>query len=119
MDQTVLNYVFCKSFAKLPRRFNTPVTASRRPLKFADMENRIIHLVAYPKPWDALGILNGQYYLFQAWLQKTEWRSRPTTFFQWRTLRKAHAILKCFPNLFRNIRRHSRDIMRQIENYAD
>ncbi|MEM2002938.1 MAG: glycosyltransferase, partial [Candidatus Methanomethylicaceae archaeon] len=101
MDQTVLNLVFYKSFFQLPRRFNTPVTASRPPLARSVVASRVIHLVAYPKPWDAFGFLNGQFELFQFWFRQTAYRGKRPSMLHMRNVRKIKAILKCLPNLLR------------------
>lgn len=61
MDQTIVNVALMGQFQRLPRRFNTPVTASRRTLKDSEVSDRVVHLVAHPKPWERLGWLNGQY----------------------------------------------------------
>jgi lipopolysaccharide biosynthesis glycosyltransferase len=102
VDQTILNLYFYKNYLHIPRYFNTPVSASRPPLSPESYRNRVIHLVAYPKPWEPLGVLNGQYHFFRFWLAKTElWRFRPHLW-KYRNFRKLRGAIKCLPNLVRN-----------------
>lgn len=70
-DQTLLNIVFHSSFTELPRKFNTPVEPGRAPLAPHVWQNRVIHLVSHPKPWDLWGGLNGQSKLFRIEFAKT------------------------------------------------
>lgn len=63
-EQTILNIVFYNSVTLVPRRFNTPVDPGRPCLSAADRENRVIHLVSHPKPWELFGGLHGQFRLF-------------------------------------------------------
>lgn len=103
MDQTLLNLACYNKFLSIPRRFNTPVSANRSPLYPCDYQKRIIHLVGSPKPWDAFGVLNGQYHLFKRWLALTAWNGSAPSIWRWRYLRKSRAILRCLPNLLRNL----------------
>ena len=101
MDQTILNLVFYGNFHQIPRRFNTPVTASRSPLPSADLINRVIHLVAHPKPWEFLGFLNGQFchYRRLARMIASTLPSHKQPLY--RKIRYFRGYLKCFPNLVR------------------
>lgn len=75
-DQTVLNLLFRGEFALLPRRFNTPVWPHTPALRPSVYENRVVHLIGRPKPWDPLGRLNGQYRLFWEWAGRTDMAGR-------------------------------------------
>jgi lipopolysaccharide biosynthesis glycosyltransferase len=101
VDQTILNVVFYDKFHQIPRRFNTPVTASRRPLRAADLANRVIHLVGHPKPWEYLGFLNGQYFHYRQLARRIQLAlpSAPQTLL--RRVRYARAYIKCLPNAIR------------------
>lgn len=101
-DQTILNLHFYNNYLRIPRYFNTPVSASRPPLCPDNYRNRVIHLLAYPKPWEPLGLLNGQYHLFRFWLRKTELSKYRPRLWNYRNFKKLRGAIKCLPNLLRN-----------------
>lgn len=106
-DQTILNVLFGDSFSAVPRRFNTPVTASRAPLSDADISDRVVHLVARPKPWDAFGSLNGQSALFDRELLRTVIPNYRRPWPRFQSLRLSPAYLKCL--IKRGLTRFSSD----------
>jgi len=89
-DQTILNIVFHGSFCSLPRKFNTPVVPGRASLACEVYQDRVIHLVSHPKPWDPFGFLNGQYALFRQELEKTALGPYSSTL----TLKKCRRVLR-------------------------
>ena len=99
-DQTILNLLKGDCFEPIPRRFNTPVSPSRPRLDEAQLNERVIHLVARPKPWDPLGTLNGQSTYFDHVINSTAIadfkRSAPNR----KSIRLARAYLKCWKNAF-------------------
>lgn len=95
-DQTILNHVFAGCFSQLPRRFNTTVTASRQPLGCKDLIDRIVHLVARPKPWDLFGFLNGQSAAFQAALAQTQMRAYRPNYLSWKAWRRSARLTKAY-----------------------
>jgi lipopolysaccharide biosynthesis glycosyltransferase len=71
-DQSLLNLCLEGQIQPLPRKFNTPVSPRRRLLSWEQVHDRVLHLVARPKPWDPLGYLNGQYPHYVQYLEKTD-----------------------------------------------
>jgi lipopolysaccharide biosynthesis glycosyltransferase len=100
-DQTILNYVCDGRFMVLPRRYNVPVNAEREPVSRDILDNAVIHLIGFPKPWDFLGEwFNGQAHLYKPVLRQTAasgFASYKQLRFQtiFRTFRKSNAYLKC------------------------
>jgi len=104
-DQTILNSLFFGDFKAVPRRFNTPVTASRPPLSDTDWSDRIVHLVARPKPWDPFGFLNGQSRVFRKTLQRTAKRgSRAYTITSLKTIRSCLRLSKAYATPLEGVR---------------
>ncbi|PQO29792.1 hypothetical protein DTL21_27550 [Bremerella cremea] len=105
-DQTLLNLVYGKNFLALPRRFNTPISAERRKLKPTDVENRVIHLLGKPKPWDPLGkYFNGQYSYFEEYFRRTSLvNSKASKGNRWKSVamiaRHLRAYRKCAQSLY-------------------
>lgn len=94
-DQTMLNLALGDVFTQIPRRFNTPVTASRAELGPRDLKNRVIHLVSRPKPWDAMGWLNGQSRHFDTALADTDVPDYRRPLPRIRDLRMSKMYAKC------------------------
>ena len=69
-DQTALNVIFYRSFFVFPHEFNYPLYAgSKGP---ANVEDKILHFVGSPKPFDFLGnTLNANSALFNSVLALT------------------------------------------------
>jgi lipopolysaccharide biosynthesis glycosyltransferase len=72
-DQTVLNIVFGDEFEPLPTKYNLPVNPDRENVEPCRVEDKVIHLIGYPKPWSLLGeYFNQQAHLYLKVLKKTE-----------------------------------------------
>lgn len=72
VDQTILNYIFNNNFYHLPTRFNLPVNPAQKPVSPNDIENKIAHLIGFPKPWDLGGMLfNQQSHLYRDVVSRT------------------------------------------------
>jgi lipopolysaccharide biosynthesis glycosyltransferase len=72
-DQTVINAVLWSDIEELPKRFNS---RPGRFNSFSEDEDRILHLVGSPKPWDIFGeYLHPQHNHFKAVLSKTPFSS--------------------------------------------
>lgn len=99
-DQTILNFLMGERFAAIPRRFNTPVSPSRRKFEESQLQNRVIHLVARPKPWDPLGWLNGQSVHFEKVIKSTAISNFERSWPNKKSLRLARAYSKCWRNMF-------------------
>ena len=97
-DQTILNCLLGNKFCQIPRRFNTPVSASRPKLDLSDIRERVIHLVYRPKPWDPLGFLHGQYDYFHSILQRTAISKFRQPWPNLRTIRLSRSYIKCLKN---------------------
>lgn len=99
VDQTILNVLMGGEFFQIARRFNTPVSAGRNRLDLSDLEDRIIHLVSRPKPWDPIGQLNGQYDYYSAVMAKTAIAGFQPRRLSLRDFRNYRHWFKCWKNI--------------------
>lgn len=99
-DQSLINLYLFDTIHALPRRFNTVITPRRKEISPSIAKNRILHLVARPKPWDPLGKLNGQYRHFIKYHELSALAAKQNTqVLNFRNvvkvLRSGRAYLKC------------------------
>jgi len=108
-DQTILNILLANDgYKQVPRRFNTPVTASRRPLSNADLQQRVVHLQGRPKPWDPFGRrIHGQGEHFFEQFEATAY------FNSWQ---QSASLAKDYRIVTRNIRAYAKAIHRSTGN---
>jgi lipopolysaccharide biosynthesis glycosyltransferase len=78
-DQTILNAVFYKNFAKLHPRYNQDL-GPIAPLNNNDYRDRIYHFIGTPKPWDPFGSVFHRYYpIYAKYLAQTAMPPRRLT----------------------------------------
>lgn len=99
-DQSLLNLCFFDQITALSRRFNTIISPRRRIVSAETANNRILHLVARPKPWDLFGKLNGQHnhyvrYRAMTALPEHDLSSSLNARNMYKVLRSFRAYIKC------------------------
>ena len=94
-DQTALNVIFYKSFFVLPHEFNYPLYAGAKGP--AEVENKILHFVGSPKPFDFLGnTLNANSALFNAVLAKTAFANYNPNAISRQKLRRVYTLRRSY-----------------------
>ncbi|CAM3786762.1 glycosyltransferase family 8 protein [Mucilaginibacter galii] len=98
VDQTILNALFSRSFASLPKSFNCPWYADKGRPVVAD--KMILHYVGSPKPWDIgakflhKGYRTWQSYLTAEWAKQYGSTARADIVRAWNIRRSYLRILK-------------------------
>jgi len=107
-DQTILNILLSEDgYKQVPRRFNTPVTASRCALSPDDVHQRVVHLQGRPKPWDPFGRrVHGQGEHFFAQFEATAY---------YKTWHESGSLAKEYRIVTRNIRAYAKAIHRRTD----
>jgi len=100
-DQSLLNLCLFEEITHIPRRFNTTVSPRRNKIPNEKAKNRVLHLIARPKPWDLLGRIHGQYAHYVSYrsltaLPKSEQSARFSLRSIFKLIRSFRAYVKCF-----------------------
>lgn len=100
-DQTILNILFHNNYEPVPEKFNFSATpASEYDEK--SLQDKIIHFIYSPKPWDFLGeYKHNQYQLFKSVMDKTAFKGHNS----WNTLsfQKLYRAFRIGRMYFKNV----------------
>jgi len=104
-DQSAMNYVLFNNWQKLDPRFNFPTCYHTHwpEMKAGDLEGKILHFMASPKPWNFLGeFIHPHFCIWKAVLDRTEMRG----YRSW-----CDTPARQIPTTFRSLKRYGRAVL--------